>query len=124
MQIENLTVRFYFKAPENFTMVDVSTRSIRISVMPALDSPGVTHYVAVVEGNSSSNSSCIMAAAVSAMECELTDLVEDTEYTIMTRACVVNEEVDICGEGVELTTRTLAQGEFITTHIYAFTNRE
>ncbi len=105
-------------------MVGVRTRSIRISVMPALDSPGVTHYVAVVEGNSSSNSSCIIEAADSAMECELTDLVEDTEYIIVTQACVINEEVEICGEGVELTTRTLAQGEFITTHIYAFLNRE
>ncbi len=88
--------------------------------MPALDSPGVTHYVAVVEGNSSSNSSCIMEAADSAMECELTDLVEDTEYTIMTRACVMNEEVDICGERVELATRTLAQGGFIIIHLCAF----
>ncbi len=105
-------------------MVGVSTRSIRISVMPAPDSPGVTHYVAVVEGNSSSNSSCIIEASDSAMECELTDLVPDTEYTIMNRACVMNEEVDICGEGVELTTRTLTQGEFITTHTHAFINEK
>ncbi len=103
-------------------MLDVSTGSIRISVMPALDSPGVTHYMAVVEGNSSSNSSCIMEAADSAMECELTDLVEETEYTIMTRACVMNGEVDICGEGKELTTRTLTEGELTIIDLRALIN--
>ncbi len=91
-------------------------------MLPAQDSPGVTHYVAVVEGNSSSNSSCIIEAADYAMECELTDLVEDTEYTIMTRACVMNEEVDICGGGVELTTRTLTQGGFTIINLHALIN--
>ncbi len=103
-------------------MLDVSTRSIRISVMPALDSPGVTHYVAVVEGNSSSNSSCIMEAEDSAMECELANLVQGTEYTLITRACVMNEEVDICGEGKELTTRTLTEGELTIIDLRALIN--
>ncbi len=106
-----------FVAPRNVTLRQVKKRSLVLSVMPAPDSPGVTHYKAVVEGNSSTNSSCLVKAQVTAMECELEGLTKATDYLIMTRACVMTSDVDICGDGIELTARTLDQGTLISHHM-------
>ncbi len=99
-------------------MRQVKTVSLMLSVMPAPDSPGVTHYRAVVEGDSSTNSSCLVKAQVSAMECELKGLTKATDYLIMTRACVMTSDVEICGDGMELAARTLDQGTLIPHHIW------
>ncbi len=86
--------------------------SIVISLMPAPDSPGVTYYKADVEGNSSTNSSCLMTAATTVMECELDGLNQNTNYTIAARACISTGEADICGGSIELTVKTLIQGKW------------
>ncbi len=88
-----------FVAPENVTLRQVKTVSLMLSVMPAPDSPGVTHYRAVVEGYSSTNPSCLVKAQATAMQCELEGLTKATNYLIMTRACVLTSDIDICGEG-------------------------
>ncbi len=98
-------------------MRQVKKRSLLLSVMPAPDSPGVTHYRAVIEGNSSTNSSCLVKAQATAMVCELKGLTKATEYLIMTRACVMTSDVDICGEGMELAARTLDQGTLTLYHM-------
>ncbi len=100
------------------TLREVNAFSLMLSVMPAPDSPGVTHYRAVVEGDSSTNSSCLVKAQATAMECELKGLTKATDYLIMTRACVMTSDVDICGEGITLTARTLDQGTLTLYHVY------
>ncbi len=106
----NLPFPNYLKAPENVTLHDVKTTSIVISLVPAPDSPGVTYYKADVEGNSSTNSSCLIMATAAVMECELGGLNQDTEYTITARACVATSDGDICGERINLTAKTLPEG--------------
>ncbi len=59
-------------------MREARVNSIVVSLMPAPDSPGVTYYKAEVEGNSSTNSSCLMTAATTVMECELKGLNQNT----------------------------------------------
>ncbi len=93
-------------------MREARVHSIVISLMPAPDSPGVTFYKAEAEGNSSTNSSCLMTAATTVIECELDGLDKDTEYMITARACVAAGEADICGGSIELTAKTLPQGKW------------
>ncbi len=106
----NLPFPNYLKAPENATLRDVKATSIVISLVPAPDSPGVTHYKADVEGNSSTNSSCLIMATAAVMECELGGLTQDTECTISARACITTSDADICGESIALTAKTLPEG--------------
>ncbi len=106
----NLPFPNYLKAPENATLRGVKATSIVISLVPAPDSPGVTFYKAEVEGNFSTNSSCLIMPTAAVMECELEGLTQDTEYSITARACITNSDADICGERINLTAKTLPEG--------------
>ncbi len=56
------------------------------------------------------------------MECELKGLTKATEYLMMmTRACVMTSDVDICGEGKGLAARALDQS--ITTTVILVMHR-
>ncbi len=77
--------------------------------MPAPDSPGVTFYSLKTDGNST-NSSCVVNATEAAMQCELDGLTPNTEYLVLTSACVTAVDSLVCSEEISLLAWTVSPG--------------
>ncbi len=82
-----------------------------LSIMPAPHSPEVTHYIIHLTGNSSEDSSPhVLEAKAGPMECEVTGLVEEQDYSVAVKACVAWNGSDVCGESIEITATTTLSG--------------
>ncbi len=93
--------RVLISAPENVTLMRASSESLMFSIMPAPESPGVTFYSVKTDGNST-NSSCFVNATETAMQCELDGLTPNTEYLVLTSACMMAVDRLVCSEEISL----------------------
>ncbi len=97
-------------APENVTLMKASSKSLMFSIMPAPHSPGVTFYLVKTDGNST-NSSCVVNATEAAMQCELEGLAPNTEYLVLTSACMTAVDSHVCSEPISLLGWTVRSGK-------------
>ncbi len=97
-------------APENVTLMRASSESLMFSIMPAPESPGVMFYSVKTDGNST-NSSCVVNATETAMQCELEGLSSNTEYLVLASACMTVDDSHVCSEAISLLAWTVSPGK-------------
>ncbi len=98
-------------APANMTTIYTTPTSIALSILPAPRSPEVTHYIVYLTGNSSEDSPPhVLKAKAEPMECEVTGLVEEQDYSVAVKSCVAWNGSDVCGESIEITAATTLSG--------------
>ncbi len=102
--------RVLISAPENVTLMRASSESLMFSIMPAPHSPGVTFYSVKTDGNSTI-SSCVVNATEAAMQCELEGLTPNTEYLVLTSACMTAGDLLVCSEEISLLAWTVSPGK-------------
>ncbi len=105
--------RVLISAPENVTLMRASSESLMFSIMPAPQSPGVTFYSVITDGNST-NSSCVVNATEVVMQCELDGLTPNTEYLVFASACMTAGDSHVCSDEISLLAWTVSPGKLST----------
>ncbi len=100
---ESLTNSHLFLAPEAVEATATSTSTVRLRITPHDRGEAVDHYKAFV-GKPDSENICKVAASAATLECDITDLIAATQYTVGAQACLKGE--DGCGKQVETTVTT------------------
>lgn len=99
-----LNYSFTTKAPADVEIVKVSATVVTVKATPPAGNPAIEEYEATVVGVTPVKK-CKVMASVSPLQCDLTGLDPNTQYSISMKACLPVSAG--CGAGVTKPTKTL-----------------